>query len=71
MSAHLSGLAGGIYWSARVTNQTIIGYAGKTDNASIPVGDTHLHQAYYHYPRYKPDVLRTAAQDCKPFSTTT
>lgn len=71
MSAHLSGLAGGIYWGARVTNQTIIGYAGKTDNAIIPVGDTHLHQAYYHYPRYKPDVLRTAAQDCKPFTTTT
>jgi murein DD-endopeptidase MepM/ murein hydrolase activator NlpD len=71
MSAHLSDLAGEIYRGARVTNQTIIGYAGKTGNPSIPVGETHLHQAYYSYPRYNPMVLRTAAQDCKPFTTTT
>lgn len=55
MSAHLSGLAQGIYRGARVTNQTIIGYAGKTGDPSIPVGETHLHQAYYRYPRYNPD----------------
>jgi len=55
MSAHLSGLASGIYRGARVTDQTIIGYAGKTGDPSIPVGETHLHQAYYRYPRYNPD----------------
>ena len=55
MSAHLSGLASGIYRGARVTDQTVIGYAGKTGDPSIPVGETHLHQAYYRYPLYNPD----------------
>lgn len=55
MSAHLSGLASSIYQGARVTDQTIIGYAGKTGDPSIPVGETHLHQAYYRYPYYSPD----------------
>jgi murein DD-endopeptidase MepM/ murein hydrolase activator NlpD len=55
MSAHLSSLASGIYRGARVTDQTVIGYAGKTGDPSIPVGETHLHQAYYRYPSFNPD----------------
>lgn len=55
MSAHLNGLASGIVKGARVTDGTIIGYAGKTGDPSIPVGPPHLHQAYYRYPSYNPD----------------
>jgi murein DD-endopeptidase MepM/ murein hydrolase activator NlpD len=55
LSAHLSGLASGITRGARVTDATIIGYAGDTGGSDIPVGDPHLHQAYYRYPRYNPD----------------
>jgi len=55
MSAHLSGLASGIRRGAYVTNRTILGYAGNTGDPSIPVGPTHLHQAFYRYPRYNRD----------------
>jgi murein DD-endopeptidase MepM/ murein hydrolase activator NlpD len=55
LSAHLSGLASGIRRGARVTDATIIGYAGNTGGPTFPVGQTHLHQAYYRYPRYNPD----------------
>ena len=55
MSAHLSGLAYGIRRGAYVTNRTIIGYAGDTGDASIPVGPPHLHQAFYRYPSYRSD----------------
>jgi murein DD-endopeptidase MepM/ murein hydrolase activator NlpD len=55
LSAHLNGLASGIYRGAKVTDATIIGYAGNTGGPDIPVGQTHLHQSYYRYPRYNPD----------------
>ncbi len=55
LSAHLSGLAPGIEPGARVTDETVIGYAGDTGGPSIPVGEPHLHQAFYRYPRYNPD----------------
>lgn len=55
LSAHLSGLARGIERGASVTDETIIGYAGDTGGPDIPVGEPHLHQAFYRYPRYNDD----------------
>jgi hypothetical protein len=55
LSAHLSGLARGIEPGARVTDETIIGFAGDTGGPDFPVGEPHLHQAFYRYPRYNPD----------------
>ena len=55
MSAHLNGLAPGIRRGARVTDATVIGYAGNTGDPSIPVGEVHLHQAFYRYPAYLAD----------------
>lgn len=55
MSAHLNGLASGIRRGATVTDNTIIGYAGNSGHPSIPVGEVHLHQAYYRYPSYNRD----------------
>jgi hypothetical protein len=56
LSAHLSGLAGGIERDTRVTDETVIGYAGDTGGPDIPVGEPHLHQAFYRYPSYNPDA---------------
>ena len=55
MSAHLSSLAAGIRPGAAVTADTVIGYAGDTGDPSIPVGEVHLHQAFYRYPMLKTD----------------
>ena len=56
ISAHLSGLAPGIRAGARVTDATVIGYAGDTgDPAKFPVGTAHLHQGFYRYPSFRPD----------------
>ncbi|QIN77862.1 peptidoglycan DD-metalloendopeptidase family protein [Rubrobacter marinus] len=55
MSAHLNGLARGIYRGARVTNTSIIGFAGDSGDPSIPVGEPHLHQAFYRYPYFLSD----------------
>jgi hypothetical protein len=55
MSAHLSSLAAGIRPGAAVTADTVIGYAGDTGDPSIPVGEVHLHQAFYRYPSFKTD----------------
>jgi murein DD-endopeptidase MepM/ murein hydrolase activator NlpD len=55
LSAHLNGLARGIRRGAKVTERTIIGYAGNTGGPNIPVGYSHLHQAYYRYPSYNKD----------------
>jgi hypothetical protein len=52
LSVHLSGLARGIERGASVTDETIIGYASDTGGPDIPVGEPHLHQAFYRYPRY-------------------
>jgi hypothetical protein len=52
MSAHLNGLAGGIVRGAQVTDETIIGFADATGHPSIPVGEPHLHQAFYRNPNF-------------------
>ena len=54
-SAHLSSLAAGIKPGATVTADSVIGYAGDTGDPSIPVGEPHLHQAFYRYPSFKTD----------------
>ena len=55
LSAHLDRLADGIRDGAKVTDETLIGYAGDTGGPDIPVGRPHLHQAFYRYPKYMPD----------------
>ena len=55
LSGHLSGLAAGIRRGAVVTADTIIGFAGNTGDPSIPVGEVHMHQAFYRYPYFKTD----------------
>jgi hypothetical protein len=55
LSGHLSGLARGIKRGAKVDRHTVIGFAGKTGGGTIPVGQPHLHQAYYRYPSYSAD----------------
>ena len=55
MSAHLPALPSGIRPGARVTDATVIGFAGNTGDPSIPVGEVHLHQAFYRYPKYLAD----------------
>jgi hypothetical protein len=52
MSAHLNGLARGIVRGARVTDETIIGFADATGGPGIPVGEPHLHQAFYRNPNF-------------------
>jgi len=59
MSAHLSGLAEGIFPGAVVTDETIIGFADATGDPfppghpeHIPVGEPHLHQAFYRNPGF-------------------
>ena len=52
MSAHLNSLAAGIRAGASVNADTVIGYAGDTGDPSIPVGEVHLHQAFYRYPGF-------------------
>ena len=54
LSAHLNSLARGIKRGAKVDRHTVIGFAGNTGGA-IPVGQPHLHQAYYRYPSYDSD----------------
>jgi hypothetical protein len=61
LAGHLDSLAAGIYRGAKIGNKNkVIGYAGNTGGLNtgegrIPVGRVHLHQAFYRYPRYKPD----------------
>ena len=55
MSAHLNSLAAGIYKGKTVYASTVIGYAGNTGDPSIPVGEVHLHQAFYRYPSLRTD----------------
>jgi murein DD-endopeptidase MepM/ murein hydrolase activator NlpD len=52
MSAHLSGLQDWVRRGASVNEDKIIGFAGNTGAPSIPVGDPHLHQAFYRNPSY-------------------
>ena len=48
MSAHLNSL--NVSKGDRVSEDKIIGFAGNTGAPSIPVGDPHLHQAFYRNP---------------------
>jgi murein DD-endopeptidase MepM/ murein hydrolase activator NlpD len=50
MSAHLNGLNDWVRPGAAVNEDRIIGFAGNTGDPSIPVGDPHLHQAFYRNP---------------------
>jgi hypothetical protein len=50
MSAHLNGVRSGVRPGASVNEDKIIGFAGNTGDPSIPVGDPHLHQAFYRNP---------------------
>jgi hypothetical protein len=55
LSGHLSLLEDGIVRGARVTDETIIGRAGDTGGGVIPVGEPHLHQAFYRNPTFHAD----------------
>ncbi len=55
LSGHLSSLEDGIFAGARVTDETIIGRAGDTGGGVIPVGEPHLHQAFYRFPSFHAD----------------
>ena len=55
MSAHLNALRDGVRRGASVNEDKIIGYAGNTGAPSIPVGDPHLHQAFYRNPAFLDD----------------
>jgi murein DD-endopeptidase MepM/ murein hydrolase activator NlpD len=55
LSAHLNKLASGIRRGTEVDEHTVIGYAGNTGGPAFPVGEPHLHQAYYRDPSYSPD----------------
>ena len=56
MSAHLNGLNRNVAVRGRaVTKRSIIGYAGNSGDPSIPVGQVHLHQAFYRYPKFLKD----------------
>ena len=52
MSAHLNGLRDWVRKGAPVNEDKIIGFAGNTGDPSIPVGDPHLHQAFYRNPTF-------------------
>ena len=67
LSAHLNGLAAGIRPGATVNADTVIGYAGDT-GASIPVGEVHLHQAFYGYPGFNADGAPYGGQGLKAIS---
>ena len=55
LSGHLNSLASGIAKDKKVYADTIIGYAGNTGDPSLPVGEVHLHQAFYRYPKFNTD----------------
>ncbi len=52
MSAHLNGLQDWVRKGASVNEDRVMGFAGNTGDPSIPVGDPHLHQAFYRNPSY-------------------
>lgn len=55
LSAHLSHIPDRIKPGRTVYKNTVIGRAGNSGDPSIPVGEVHLHQAFYRYPSYNPD----------------
>jgi hypothetical protein len=50
MSAHLNGVQDWVRKGASVNEDRVMGFAGNTGDPSIPVGDPHLHQAFYRNP---------------------
>ncbi len=52
LSGHLISLAEGIVPGATVTDQDIIGFAGDTGGGNFPVGEPHLHSAFYREPSF-------------------
>jgi murein DD-endopeptidase MepM/ murein hydrolase activator NlpD len=55
LSAHLSGLRRGLSRGDKVTRSTVLGYAGNTGGGNIPVGQIHLHTAFYRFPKMTSD----------------
>jgi len=55
LSAHLSAVSNGLGRGDRVTEKTVIGYAGATGGGNIAVGRVHLHTAFYRYPKMTSD----------------
>lgn len=55
LSAHLNHIPDSIKKGKTVYKNTVIGRAGNTGDPSIPVGEVHLHQAFYRYPSYNSD----------------
>lgn len=55
LSAHLSSVSNGLERGDRVTEKTVIGYAGDTGGGNIAVGRVHLHTAFYRYPKMTSD----------------
>ncbi len=55
LSAHLSDIRGGLGKGDRVTQTTILGYAGDSGGPNIEVGQVHLHTAFYRYPQMNED----------------
>lgn len=54
LSAHLNGIPRSIRKGKTVYKNSVIGYAGNT-GGDIAVGEVHLHQAFYRYPKFNPD----------------
>ena len=54
LSAHLNSIPFSIRPGKRVSKNSVIGYAGNT-GGDIAVGEVHLHQAFYRYPKFNPD----------------
>ena len=55
LSAHLNSIPDAIRKGKIVYKNTVIGRAGNTGGKTVPVGEVHLHQAFYRYPKYNPD----------------
>ena len=54
VSAHLDSIPSSIRQGKVIYKNTVIGRAGNT-GGDIPVGEVHLHTAFYRYPKYNPD----------------
>jgi len=51
LSAHMDSLSSGLSRGDRVTDETVLGYAGDSGGGNIPVGRVHVHTAFYRYPK--------------------
>lgn len=55
LSAHLNSLRNGLSKGDRVTDETVLGYAGDSGGGNIAVGRVHLHTAFYRNPKTTSD----------------